>query len=156
MQKSEEVNVMELANLPMNNLRSIRSGADRRIMQISSISSIVTTTSESPTATPRAKPGVVSPSSTAGPGAPAASSSAPVSAKASSSPAQTGSASSVQEATLAAVYSTTVAGKSYSGSVEESGGEYEASVANMPGARASGSSVQSAENNLDIKIDTLA
>jgi hypothetical protein len=29
-------------------------------------------------------------------------------------------------------------------------------VANMPGASASGSSIQSAENNLDIKIDTLA
>jgi predicted RNase H-like HicB family nuclease len=65
-------------------------------------------------------------------------------------------ASSVEEATLAAGYSTTAAGKSYSGSVEESGGEYEASVANMPGASASGSSIQSAENNLDIKIDTLA
>lgn len=56
---------------------------------------------------------------------------------------------------LAAVYATTVAGKNYSGSVEESGGEYSASVPNLPGASASGSSVQSAENNLTLVIDTL-
>jgi predicted RNase H-like HicB family nuclease len=58
-------------------------------------------------------------------------------------------------ATLAASYSTTVGGKNYSGSVEESGGTYVASVGNLPGASASGSSVQSAENNLSIKIDEL-
>lgn len=65
-------------------------------------------------------------------------------------------AGSLAAATLAAVYSTTVGGKSYSGSMEESGGEYVASVPNPPGASASGSSIQSAENNLTIVIDTLA
>ena len=64
--------------------------------------------------------------------------------------------SSAQENTLAAVYTTTVAGKSYSGSVVESDGEYEASVPNLPGASASGSSVESAENNLAVVIDALA
>jgi predicted RNase H-like HicB family nuclease len=59
-------------------------------------------------------------------------------------------------AKLAASYSTTVAGKNYSGSVEESGGTYTASVPDVPGASASGSSVQSAENNLNIKLDILA
>jgi hypothetical protein len=58
--------------------------------------------------------------------------------------------------TLAASYSTTVAGKSYSGSVEESDGTYLASVPNVPGASASGSSVESAENNLNVVLDTLA
>jgi predicted RNase H-like HicB family nuclease len=52
-------------------------------------------------------------------------------------------------------YSTTVAGKQYAGSVEETGGEYTASVSNLSGAIASGSSIESAENNLDIRIDEL-
>jgi predicted RNase H-like HicB family nuclease len=49
-----------------------------------------------------------------------------------------------------------VAGKSYSGSVEKSGGTYTASVPSVPGAVASGSSVQSAESNLNIVLDVLA
>lgn len=61
----------------------------------------------------------------------------------------------VAEDTLAAVYSATVGGKNYSGSVEQSGGVYSASVPNLPGASASGSSVQAAENNLTLRIDTL-
>jgi predicted RNase H-like HicB family nuclease len=56
---------------------------------------------------------------------------------------------------MAGVYSTTVAGKSYAGSVEESAGEYTASVANLPGASASGSSLESAENSLTQVIDEL-
>jgi predicted RNase H-like HicB family nuclease len=52
-------------------------------------------------------------------------------------------------------FSTTVAGTHYSGSVEESAGEYVASVANLPGASASGSSATSAENNLTSRIDEL-
>jgi predicted RNase H-like HicB family nuclease len=49
-----------------------------------------------------------------------------------------------------------VNGKSYSGSVEESGGTYTASVSSVPGAVASGSSVASAENNLTVVLDVLA
>jgi predicted RNase H-like HicB family nuclease len=49
-----------------------------------------------------------------------------------------------------------VGGKSYSGSVEDSGGTYTASVPSVPGASASGSSVQSAESNLNIVLDVLA
>jgi hypothetical protein len=64
--------------------------------------------------------------------------------------------SGVAEEMQAAVYSTTVAGKNYSGSVvEEAGGVYEASVPNVPGATATGSSVQAAENNLSVRIDAL-
>jgi hypothetical protein len=66
------------------------------------------------------------------------------------------SAASSTAETLAAVYSTTVDGKSYSGSVEKTNGEYTASVANLPGASASGSSVASAENALGIIISVLA
>jgi hypothetical protein len=64
--------------------------------------------------------------------------------------------SSTAEEMQAAVYSTTVAGKNYSGSVvEEVGGVYEASVPNVTGATATGSSVQAAENNLSVRINAL-
>jgi predicted RNase H-like HicB family nuclease len=49
-----------------------------------------------------------------------------------------------------------VAGKSYSGSVQESGGVYTASVPMPPGVSASGSSIESAEMNLNLILDTLA
>jgi len=65
------------------------------------------------------------------------------------------SASSAQR-TIAEAYSTTVGGKSYSASVEESGGVYTASVPMPPGLRATGGSIQSAEINLSIVLDTLA
>jgi predicted RNase H-like HicB family nuclease len=56
---------------------------------------------------------------------------------------------------LVASYSTTVAGKQYSGSVQESDGEYTASVSTLAGATASGSSIQAAENNLTTRIDEI-
>jgi hypothetical protein len=52
-------------------------------------------------------------------------------------------------------YSTTVGGKQYSGSVEESDGEYTASVPNLAGATATRSIEQAAENNLHERIDEL-
>lgn len=63
---------------------------------------------------------------------------------------------SSQMETIAASYSTTVAGKNYSASVEESGGIYTASVPIPPGVSASGGSIESAEANLNIVLDTLA
>jgi predicted RNase H-like HicB family nuclease len=48
-----------------------------------------------------------------------------------------------------------VGGKQYTGSVEESDGEYTASVPNLAGATATGSSEQAAENNLAARIDEL-
>jgi len=56
---------------------------------------------------------------------------------------------------VAAVYTTTVDGKSYTGDVSESDGEYTVSVQNVNGATASGSSIQAAENNLTTVIDEL-
>jgi predicted RNase H-like HicB family nuclease len=56
---------------------------------------------------------------------------------------------------LVSGYSTTIAGKQYSGSVEESGGQYTASVASVSGASATGSSLSAAENNLSNRIDEL-
>jgi hypothetical protein len=50
-------------------------------------------------------------------------------------------------------FSTTVAGKHYSGSVQQSDGEYVASVAGLSGASGSGSSATAAENNLTIRIN---
>jgi len=66
------------------------------------------------------------------------------------------SATGLQVTTLAATASSTVSGKSYPESIEESGGIYVASVPSPPGTSASGSSVESAENNLNMKLDTLA
>ncbi len=55
----------------------------------------------------------------------------------------------------AIAYSTTVGGKQYSGSVEQSDGAYTASIPNLAGATATGASAQAAENNLDARIDEL-
>jgi hypothetical protein len=65
------------------------------------------------------------------------------------------SSAATEEETLVSGYSTTVGGKQYSGSVEESNGEYTASVSGLSGANASGSSITGAENNLNSKIDEL-
>jgi predicted RNase H-like HicB family nuclease len=56
---------------------------------------------------------------------------------------------------LVSGFSTTVGGKLYSGSVEESGGEYTASVPSLAGASATGSSIAAAENNLNNRINEL-
>lgn len=57
---------------------------------------------------------------------------------------------------MVAAYSTHVAGKGYAGSVSENNGIYYVSVPNLPGAHATGTSIQSAENNLTLRIDELA
>lgn len=66
-----------------------------------------------------------------------------------------GGAAAAEAETLVSGYSTTIAGKQYSGSVEESGGQYTASVPSVPGASATGSSLAAAENNLSNRIDEL-
>jgi len=75
---------------------------------------------------------------------------------ASSSSSDQSEPSSVPVAKVAASYSPTVGGKNYPGSVLESGGVYVASVPDPPGASASGSTVQIAEHNLEVKLDELA
>jgi predicted RNase H-like HicB family nuclease len=90
--------------------------------------------------------------------------SAPTTAAQSSAPAMStssvtenqSSAAGAEIATIAATYSTTVAGKNYGASVEESGGVYTASVPMPPGLSASGTSIESAELNLSIVLDALA
>ena len=71
----------------------------------------------------------------------------------SSGGASAGSSAAVE--TLVTSYSTTVGGTQYSGSVEESDGEFVASVPTLSGATATGSSEIAAENNLDVRIDEL-
>ena len=66
-----------------------------------------------------------------------------------------GGSAAVQETDQATSFSTTVAGKQYSGSVADSDGTYTASISNLSGATASGSSAQAAENNLNVRIDEL-
>ena len=73
----------------------------------------------------------------------------------SAAPVQSSASSSAAD-TLAGYYSSTLDGKSYSGSVEESDGTYTASVMTVPISVASGPSVDSAESNLTVVIDALA
>ena len=131
-------------------------------MQISSISSMppIGANTSTPTAPRSSSSATVS--AAAPPSAPATKPTTQSSSAAVSSPSSSGgsssapsASSSAQAAALSAVYSDTVGGKSYSGSVAESNGEYVASVPNLPGASANGSSVQSAENNLNTVIDAL-
>jgi len=65
------------------------------------------------------------------------------------------STSLLQVSTIAGSYSTTVSGKNYSESVEKSGAIYIASVPAPPGFHATGDSVESAQHNLEVKLDTL-
>jgi hypothetical protein len=64
--------------------------------------------------------------------------------------------SSVGVGKVAVAYRTTVAGKNYGGTVEESAGRYTASVPMPPGSCASGPTIESAEDNLNMILDTLA
>jgi hypothetical protein len=70
-------------------------------------------------------------------------------------PAAPQAASDAAASLVSQIYSTTVGGKSYSGSVEQSGGQYVVSIPNVPGATASASTAQAAENALTLKIDIL-
>jgi myo-inositol-hexaphosphate 3-phosphohydrolase len=128
-------------------------------MQIDRISKISTSTAEWATATvePKSKENESS-SPTAVREAASVSPSVAVapSKPASSSIANHVSATGLQVTTLAATYSRTVSGKSYPESIEESGGVYVASVPSPPGITASGTTVESAENSLNMKLDTLA
>ena len=61
----------------------------------------------------------------------------------------------VVEASQESSYSTSVAGQQFWGSVDRAGVDYTATVPNLAGATASGSSQQSAEDNLNARIDEL-
>ena len=67
-----------------------------------------------------------------------------------------GGSAAVEEVDSATSFSTSIAGKQYSGSGEQSGATYTASVPNLAGATATGSSIEAAENNLTARIDELA
>ena len=66
-----------------------------------------------------------------------------------------GGSSSATQAMMVSSYSTTVAGKQYAGSVDESNGQYTASVPGLAGASASAGSAQAAEDALTLRIDEL-
>ena len=126
-------------------------------MQISNIAEVASSKNEWAAATRQPRPAVQAPSTDAPQAAPALATAAAPSIKTpppSTAPLNT--AVTVPVPSLIAQYSTTVAGKNYPLSVEESAGIYVASVPNPPGATATGSSPQSAEINLDMKLDTLA
>jgi len=107
-------------------------------MQISNVSAGVPSASNNPrSTTPH------SAQSTAAAARPAVGASAPAAANAVPTP-------------VGRIYSTTVGGKNYAGSVEQFEGQYTVSVPNLPGAVASGSTEQEAEISLTVKIDALA
>jgi hypothetical protein len=65
------------------------------------------------------------------------------------------SASVAVQLTSSQTFSTTIGGKQYSESISQSGGEYTASVPNLPGATATGTSELAAEESLYERIDVL-
>jgi len=69
--------------------------------------------------------------------------------------AATASAAAASAEQMIGVYSTTVGGQQYSGTVEESDGVYTVSVQNIPYATATGANEMAAENNLNSAIDEL-
>jgi hypothetical protein len=111
-------------------------------MQINSVSAVLPSAASSSSAPIPAKP-------TAAPSPQAVSTAAPV------QPAAPQAASDAAASLVSQIYSTTVAGKSYSGSINQSGGQYVISIPNVPGATASASTVRAAENALTLKIDIL-
>lgn len=60
------------------------------------------------------------------------------------------------QALIAAEYSARAGGKTYSANVDRSAEGYSATVANLPGASASGNSIQQVENNLGNLISFFA
>lgn len=66
-----------------------------------------------------------------------------------------GGSSAAQEVQQATSFSTTVAGKQYSGSVNQSNGQYTASIPGLAGASASASSMQAAEDALTLRINEI-
>jgi hypothetical protein len=132
-------------------------------MQINSISSIsaitpISTSNSVPARSGAAKPTVAASSVTpAAATAPSQAAVHPVTAVRSGGGSGGGGGSTASAAAaVATAYSTTVGGKSYAGSVSEVDGSYQASVPSVPGAVATGSSLQMAETNLDSVIDILA
>ena len=123
-------------------------------MQIDAVAQLASSSTGWKPTQPQSKPAATSFSTVSAQPAHAFSSVAP--ARSASAPANLQiPVSSNQVEAVAASYSTTVAGKSYSSSVEELGGTYVASTPNPPDISASGSNIASAESNLDMKLDTL-
>jgi len=110
-----------------------------------------------PASSTRPAQSAAAPASSPKSAAPASSAPAAASAAPAAVPHGGGAGSSASQNLITTTYSTTVAGKSYSGSIQqEPVGGYIASVPDLPGASASGSSLEAAENNLGTIIDALA
>jgi hypothetical protein len=172
----EKILLKESLHRPMNGLR-VKDSPDRRKgkMQIGNLTHVAPSTSQlHPAVTlnsSRASAATTALPELATPGASTASSSAPNPAPSSAPPPRTAgsghahihqipqqsvsAAAAVSEVTSVSAYATTIAGQQYAGSVEESGGEYTASIPSVALATSSGSTAAAAETNLDIRIDEL-
>jgi hypothetical protein len=95
-------------------------------------------------------------SATAASGVPTSGVSAHISSSKGASQSEPGVLSPLDEA-LAAVYTTSVAGHDYLGTVQQTAGQYVASAADPPAPPITGigSSIQAAENNLTVVIDEM-
>jgi len=124
-------------------------------MQIGSIASVATAPNERPAVTRPANSSVPS-TSRAATQAALPTATVTTGATSSSLAPEQDPPNNLQAPPLTSAYSTTVSGKSYPLSVELSAGIFVASVPNPPGASATGATAQSAEMNLDMKLDTLA
>ncbi len=126
-------------------------------MQISSVTKLATSTLD--WAGPQRQSKTAPSSSSSAAAQPATASHAAVSAPATVSSFSTQLQTSLASGPISKLpspYAAVAEGKSYSGIVEESAGEYVASVPNPPGASAAGATVQIAEDNLEVKLDQLA
>jgi hypothetical protein len=139
-------------------------------MQINSVSAALPiAVSNSSSTTPKPPKAAAAPAPQAAPAAPppaaqatsaapppgGTSSAKPTTGAAPIPPAAPQAASDAAASLVSQIYSTSVAGKSYSGSVEQSNGQYVISIPNLPGATAAASTAQAAENALTLKIDIL-
>jgi hypothetical protein len=126
-------------------------------MQINTIRTVAPLVAANSSAAP-ANSAKVAKSATAAPSATSSAGQASKSASGQAAPPPQSEASAVSTATstlVSTTYSTSVGGKSYSASISQANGVYTLSVPNVPGAHVSGSSLNAAESELTVKIDTL-
>jgi len=153
----------------MSDLGKVHFNAEEGTMMIGGLSTLASTATVfnpvlAPTSTPVATAGATAKAATA-PASVAPAGSAPAqttahaqASAASQSAGQTdgaASAASIALVEMMSAYSMTVDGKQYAGGVEETSGQYTASVPQVAGATATASSERVAENNLNTRVDEL-
>lgn len=158
------------SKLPMSDLGKVHFNAEEGTMMIGGLSTFTSTATVfnpvlAPANTPAAAAGATAKAAAApAVSSPSAQAPAQTSVRAASQPGGQGGGAAASAAAAAAsialvemmsAYSMTVKGKQYAGGVEETSGEYTASVPQVAGAVATASTEQVAENNLNTRVDEL-